>query len=211
MGGRAVATAAASATPSSSKEFRWVPGAPFSGKQRAQDIGEYIVRTKARSGAVDPRDFLRAAKAKGHPAYDLFEWTDAVAATIQRLNRARQIIRSIEVEIIVKGEKEPRYTKAFVNVREVGSYEAPEPYYTIEQVMSDNTLHDRYLKRAFDEFSTFQRKYGHIQELSDLFAAFRRIQRSVLRKKSKKAGKKKAKKRAKKKSKGGSKRKKKGR
>ncbi len=54
-------------------------------------------------GILNPKDVVRAARAKSSPLHSQFEWSDAKAGHEYRLWQARQLIR-VTVEYIGSGE-----------------------------------------------------------------------------------------------------------
>lgn len=91
-------------------QYGWRPGCRLTGD--AQAVGEALEALEGKNA----QGIVNAAKAKRSPLHTYFEWDDAVAGPLYRLEQARLLTRSV---VIVRedgaGESNPR---AFHYVRE---------------------------------------------------------------------------------------------
>lgn len=77
-----------------------------------------VVETIAKAGIPQsdiPDEFLKRSREKGSPTHDLFEWNDARAAHMFRVNRANAIVGSIE--IVFEGETRTRVETSTPKIR----------------------------------------------------------------------------------------------
>jgi len=123
--------------------------------------------------------YARNPKTKLH---DWFNWDDTEAAHQYRLEQARLLLR-VTVELLPRANVEYR---AFISLtddqkRKGGGYRITA------DVMSDSNLRGQLLAQAMDELERFQAKYATINELSEIFAAFRRVKSKVNNKRRKSA------------------------
>lgn len=140
-----------------------------------QKIGERLGALKNEEGELTPTQIVHDARKKSSPMHGCFEWEDSEAARLYRLEQARYLLRSIEV--IYEGtEKEEVITVAFVNLRERGP--TTEPYQYIGTVLTDEKKREQLVKRALEDLRAFRAKYGHLKELSSIFAEVDRLSQS---------------------------------
>jgi hypothetical protein len=89
-------------------------GSPLT-QEQAQRYGPRIQELIDRYGDVSAEDVLKDAKKKSSPLHDFFEWDDAKASRLYRLEQARMMVRSVEIVVIDSRGKEVR-PRAFLQV-----------------------------------------------------------------------------------------------
>lgn len=75
----------------------------------AQVVGEILQSLPSRSAD----ELLKVARSRRSPIHDCFEWDDSVAAHQHRMNQARTMINSLEVEVVV-ADRKPSTVMAFI-------------------------------------------------------------------------------------------------
>ena len=148
-------------------KFQWAPGSRFS--QPAQVVGEQLKRIEEKNGGrIEAKAVVKAARNARSPLHPLFEWDDAVAAELHRVEQARHIIRAVIVHEAVPQTHEP--VRAFVNVIEAQG----RGYTSVLRAFSDIDLRKQVLDEALQKADAWRRRYSDFEELADIFAAIDR-------------------------------------
>jgi hypothetical protein len=147
------------------------PGARLTDKQ-AQEIAPELFEIEKRDGMVKAEAVVAAARDPANPLHRLFDWDDQTAAEKQRLQTARQIIRSVVYRVQSIGKDVNNFTAAFVNVREGGEEdEAGEPtpehqgYASLTRVLSEDRLRLQILATAARDLERWIRRYETLKAL----------------------------------------------
>jgi hypothetical protein len=72
-----------------------------------------------RVGKLTPQLVVDEARNKTHPLHDHFEWDDAVAAELHRLEQARSLIRKVKIKYL-DADEQRQEVRAFVSVPDNG-------------------------------------------------------------------------------------------
>ena len=133
----------------------------------AQRVGEAIEKlTKRHNGVLEPGHIVDAARDEASPMHPHFEWDDATAAEAYREDQARELVRSLTVDIS-KSNLETKPIRAYVNV-EVG----PERgYVSTHTAMSSQELRQQVLARAFAELEAWRARHAELTEMARIFSA----------------------------------------
>ena len=120
----------------------------------AQAVGEAIEKLASRHGGVCPKEALvKAARSPRHPAHELFEWDDSIAAELHRNDQARRVMRSIKV--VVNEQEAP----AFVRV----SYSDTRPhegFMGVQKAMEIPDAKASVLRDAIAQLRGLQKRYS---------------------------------------------------
>ncbi len=125
-------------------------------------------------GVVLPEHVVEAARPAASPLHDSFNWDDTEAAEKWRLHQARNLLR-IMVEYLPADKSQSEPTRVFVALRT----EATEGggYRRMADVLSDEEMREALLSQAHDDMRTFTQRYTKLQELAEVFAAFKKVRR----------------------------------
>ncbi len=135
-------------------------------------IREELDRIASENGGIlMPAAVVDAARPASSPLHSKFEWDDSAAAEQYRLQQARQLIR-ITVNVIGGRTDEEKLWVSLTPDRAKGG-----GYRGIVSVMSDSNLRNQLLEDALADAENFQQKYRHLSELSDVFAAMKKLPR----------------------------------
>lgn len=132
------------------------------------------MRGLADKGTLSPEAVVKAAKAKGSPLHDYFDWDDTEAARCWRLAQAGHLIRRVRVRL-VESKQEP--IRAFVSLTSdrtagrPGEVSGSGVYRPIERVLGDVELRAQLLDDALHEMRAFKSKYSRLSELREVFSA----------------------------------------
>ena len=148
-----------------SKKYSWRKG--YSYKVPADVVGGVLESIENKSGSVTSEKFLNESRAASSPTHDMFEWNDGIAAEKYRLEQARHIINSIELQIV---SDEDIAKPAFINV-EVKATAKTAVYKNIECAFNNEEQKRNILLNALNELRSFERKYSSLKELSEVFSA----------------------------------------
>lgn len=135
----------------------------------AQEAGEELERIEREHGNITPELVLDASREESAPLHECFEWDNDVAAEKYRISQAGHIIQNLIVTNI-EGHNTPP-VRAFVNV---GTKQKGE-FVGISIAMQNAETRDYVLENAIRELESFRRKYRHLSELADVFAALDRM------------------------------------
>ena len=156
-----------------SKKYSWRKG--YSYKVPADVVGGVLEDIENKSESVTSEKFLDESRASSSPTHDMFEWNDGIAAEKYRLEQARHIINSIELQIV---SDEDIAKPAFVNV-EVKGTARTALYKNVECAFNNEEYKRNVLINALNELRAFERKYRSLEELAKIFSDIRELEREV--------------------------------
>lgn len=134
----------------------------------AQAVGQTIERlTKRHNGVLEPGHIVEAARDESSPMHPHFIWDDAEAAERYREDQARDLIRSLTVDISRSNVEPPKPIRAFVNVETGGE----RGYVSTATAMSSEDLRKQVIARAFGELEAWRARYAELTELGRIFSA----------------------------------------
>lgn len=132
-----------------------------------QKAGEELERIKkAGNGLLEPANVVDAARDERSPIHDHFEWDDAVAAEAFRQDQARDLVRSLTIDVS-RSNVEAKAVRAFVNV-DIGDQRG---YVSTVTAMSSAELRLQVLARAFAELEAWRARHAELTELARIFSA----------------------------------------
>lgn len=131
-----------------------------------QVIGQALEAIREESGGeLRPRAVVEAARDKDHPLHPHFEWNDAKAAEAYRLDQARVLIRSIQIEEDDEADQRPAYIS--IHGQNGTSYR------TISEVLKSEDLQRRVLVAAERDLKAFEERYKQLYRICEIVAAAR--------------------------------------
>jgi hypothetical protein len=132
-----------------------------------QKAGEAISKVqKAHNGLLEPEMLVDAARDERSILHPHFEWDDAKAAEAFRTDQARDLIRSLTVDIS-RSNVEEKQVRAYVNV-ETGQERG---YVSTFTALSSAELRKQVLEKAFAELEAWRARHAELSELARIFAA----------------------------------------
>lgn len=132
-----------------------------------QLAGEALAKIeKTHNGLLAPEIVVDAARDERSPLHPHFEWDDAVAAEEFRKDQARELVRSLTIDIS-RSNVEEKLVRAFVSV-DVGGEQG---YVSTFTAMSSQDLRKQVLERAFAELEAWRARHAELSELARIFAA----------------------------------------
>lgn len=114
-----------------------------------------------------PEDVIEYARDPNTALHARFSWDNSHAAHQWRLHQARNLIR-VSIKHIGREIQTP--IRAFVSLKSDRTAEGGG-YRSTVQVMSDSDRRDEMLRDALADLVAIRRKYSHLQELAQIFAA----------------------------------------
>ena len=146
-------------------------GASFK-KDDAQEIGEFIENCKNKT----TRGILEEVKKNPkHKIYSLFEWDKKKAVELYQLQRVREIISHIELNIISIGDREPvslnisvSAFKSILPQYETGMLEGERIYVPIKEGIENEVYRKQIIERAKTELKNWAIRYEQYQELQTI-------------------------------------------
>jgi hypothetical protein len=119
------------------------------------------------------RDVVEHARADSSPLHKYFEWDDDRAAELWRERQARELISSFTITV----ENYETPVQAFVSL-DSDRYNHTGYRWTVD-VMAEPTLRDSYLRTALHELQSIEARYAHVTQLSTVFRAVHKVERSL--------------------------------
>jgi hypothetical protein len=124
---------------------------------------------KANDGVITPALVVERARDRSSYLHGMFEWDDTKAAYKYRLHVAGHIVRHV---IVLRGDSEVP-TRAYHVVTTKGG----RTYRSTDDIMSDAELRGQLVERALADFRSWEARYRHLKELSEIFKAAAVVQR----------------------------------
>ena len=139
-------------------------------KGDAAKVARELTRLAKQTGTLTPQQVLNAAKSRASVLHKYIDWNDRSAAEKYRLHQARQILGSIEIEIIDENGK-AKPVRAFHHVSDADN----GPHYEMAQFAfrKQNVL-SQLRARARVELSSWIERYAIHAELADAVRAARK-------------------------------------
>lgn len=140
-----------------------------------QRAGEALAKLqKGKNDLLEPGDIVAAARDEKSALHPHFEWDDSIAAEAYRCDQARELVRSLTVDIS-RSNLEERKVRAFVNV-ETGQERG---YVSTFTALSSEELRKQVLERAFAELEAWRARHAELSELARIFAAIDETRPSI--------------------------------
>lgn len=136
-------------------------------RSRREVLRQHVLELCRRLGktSVTAFELLESAEPEDSPIHDMFEWNDAVAARQHRLERARQILRSIKITIEHRGQTEHTREYEFVRVDPEGQPTQGE-YTQVTAILSNEAQRDALLASARRDLRAWYLKYIRLLRLT---------------------------------------------
>lgn len=132
-----------------------------------QKAGEELAKLqKSKNDLLEPENIVDAARDPKSVLHPHFEWDDSAAAEEYRKGQARELVRSLTIDIS-RSNLETRPVRAFVNV-DVGDERG---YVSTVTAMSSQELRKQVLEKAFAELEAWRQRHAELSELARIFAA----------------------------------------
>ena len=148
-------------------------GAPFK-EEDAQEIGEFIENCKDKTTRGILNEVKKNPKSK---IYSLFEWNKNKAVELYQLQRVREIISHIEIEVIRIGSDEPVglnvSVSAFKSVQPVNSEE--RVFVSFDEGMNNEVYRKQIIERAKTELRNWTEKYNQYKELETIIETILKV------------------------------------
>lgn len=158
-----------------SHEYEWKEG--YRANVPAQVAGERLDTLRRQAGgALTPGEVVEDARPDDATLHPCFEWCDPVAAEAYRREQARQLIRSVRVLVQTHDDQPPQPVLAYVRVHEEdGEGASQSKYVTTQHAVSTPHLRQQVVEEALGALDAWRKRYNHLQELGDIFAAVTRV------------------------------------
>lgn len=145
--------------------YGWRPGSRIN--LDPEKAGKELERLKkASNGLLAAEEIVEAARDEKNVLHPHFEWDDSVAAEAYRQDQARDLVRSLTIDIS-RSNVEAKPVRAFVNVA-VGQDRGYVPTLT---AMSSKDLRKQVLEKAFAELEAWRARHAELTELARIFSA----------------------------------------
>ncbi len=115
---------------------------------------------QAHGGRLQPEHVVEAARARGHVLNRHFEWDDATAAAIHRLDTARRITRSVVLLPDDPTSNQPP-KRAWTSVSEPNGVS----YRRVDAIMRQGDLQLAIMRRALADLRGWLERYRSLQDL----------------------------------------------
>ena len=156
-------------------EYAYKSGARLQKRLPAKLVGEELETIRlAHGGRLLPRSVVDESAPEDAPLHPLFEWNDAKAADEYRLDQARHVIRAVTVKYRENEDDGPRTIRAFVNICDDDQH-----YTSTLHAMSDDELRAKVIRKAWEDLSSWRKRYHEIQEFAQLFATMDELKEAL--------------------------------
>lgn len=144
--------------------YGWRPGSRIN--LDAQKAGEELAKLqKSKNDLLEPVDIVSSARDPRSVLHPHFEWDDSRAAEAFRCDQARELVRSLTIDIS-RSNLEARPVRAFVNVETGGE----RGYVTTATAMSSAELRKQVLEKAWAELEAWRNRHAELTELARIFS-----------------------------------------
>jgi hypothetical protein len=128
------------------------------------------------NGLLSPGKVVEVATPLTSPIHECFEWNNDKAGHEFRLWQARKLISLIIIPSPVDAMPIRKYYSLVEDRHDEGGYRC------IVNIMSDDDQREALLAQALAELEHFEKKFGQLTELSELFDAVKNIRAKKLAK-----------------------------
>lgn len=151
-------------------------------KTPSKAIKAELLRIQSENGGIlQPETVVMEARNPKSPLHSKFEWDDTDAAHEFRLLQARNLIRVIVHKVNIRGKEVPE--RVFVSLR-ADRVQEHGGYRKLSVVLSDADMRAALLSEAMAEMEYFREKYSRLKELAEVFAAMRKANSKLSKKKA---------------------------
>jgi hypothetical protein len=126
-------------------------------------VAEVLNEIEKKRGFITPTAVVQEAADENSPLHNYFTWDDSKAAHGYRLWQARELITSVNVEIM--GKQTGAFWNAKINIEKDQDFQA---YFSARKVLSNKELYAQVLSQALTELLYWQKKYKELKELRDI-------------------------------------------
>lgn len=145
--------------------YKWRNG--FKPKVDAEVAGKEMDKILTSTGTLESEAIVAAAKPKRSALHPAFEWDDAKAANLHRLEHAGMLRRHLIHFVEAEGTNEPVEHRAYDFIEA----EDKRTWRSTLEIMSKPDEREQLLARALREAAQYQRRYKHLEELAEVMAA----------------------------------------
>lgn len=160
------------------KVFRAGRGARISNKD-AKVVGPELEKIYKTNQKLTAEIVLDEAKKRYSPLHAYFTWDNDEAAGQWRLHQARNLIRSIEIEVVDPKTGKGEVGRAFVNVIQKIDHEPERVYVEVGVALKNPDLREQVLENALNEIETWKERYSQFTELAKIFKAVELTKRAL--------------------------------
>jgi hypothetical protein len=138
-------------------------------------IDELTAIADNNKGVLLPDEVVKAAEPKNSILHKHFCWDDSQAAQLYRLEQAKGLIRATVRYVTLDGDRRP--VRVFISLRE--DRKEGRGYRMSVNVLNNRVLRRQMIEDALAELQSFEKKYNHLRELSEVFATNKRVARQL--------------------------------
>lgn len=130
-------------------------------------LRDELIAVRAVAGALTPAAVVDAARPKGHPLHDRFEWDNKVAGEAYRRYQAADLIRSVRVSF-VRPTGDPGSVREFHAVAH--PQEERRAYDPVDEIADDPLRRKLLLAQMRRDWAVFKARYEMLEEFMQLIA-----------------------------------------
>jgi hypothetical protein len=116
-------------------------------------------------GRLEAAEVVKAARAPSSPLHTYFEWDDKKAAAAHRIGQARDLIRRVQIDVIVEPGSEPIRVRAYVAERDVTGAAVPGAYLDTTATFGSADAEALWLAQIERDVTALRRKYATVRHL----------------------------------------------
>lgn len=149
-------------------------------KKDAQTLDQEFLRIRTQYGVLTPELIWQDAQDSRSRLHSFFLHDPAAIRKAYGIERARYLLRQVSI-VIVKDKVIYPKTRGWIHIPKTREYRP------VKEVLNDEELGEHILYQALSELRAFQRRYEHLAQLNQVFAAIRLVERKIKRKKQPKS------------------------
>ena len=139
--------------------YKWCESARYS--VDAQVVGD-VCEDLDNKGELTAQNLVNVSRPESAPLHGMFNWNDAEAAELYRVEQGRHIIRCL----VTVPENNEATTRAYYNI-----VTEERKYHSINTILREPDKYAELMKSALKELQVFRKKYAVLNELKPVFDA----------------------------------------
>jgi hypothetical protein len=129
------------------------------------DLRGELEKIRVKHGTLKPKIVLKEATNPKHPLHNRFEWDDAKAGNMYRLQQAQELIASVRYRFTTPTGEERNIRRYYaVRATDADQYE----YDDVEEAMQDAFRRKLILNEMQRRMDELAQQYGNLQEFWEL-------------------------------------------
>lgn len=157
-------------------------GATGVSQKTAETLGPLLVMLAEKGVKSVPRELVKLAQPKSHPAHKYFEWDDVIAGAQHRLQQARLYQQRIVYEVIVRSSSKANLKTTMRCVYPIKGLNGETRYISGSAMTRDVDAMAQLIERALCQIVVWKNTYSHLRGVSELTGIFDAVEKVLAKK-----------------------------